>query len=150
MKPMARTLVSAVVAAVVTGAVVGPVAAQQTGPEPGRTVNVTAPEPSPKAPGLRLERSLPLEQRGTRDNDYYPGYDVKSEHDPAFVQPFVKTIPTSRSSGVRVGLSGWTAPAVPYDIPQATGGAAFGITFMWPVPIPATAGPPAPEAGGQR
>ena len=93
---------------------------------------------------------LPLEQRGTRDNDYYPGYDVKSEHDPAFVQPFVKTVPTSRSSGVRVGLSGWTAPAVPYDIPQATGGAAFGITFMWPVPIPATGAPPAPEAGGQR
>ena len=52
--------------------------------------------------------------------------------------------------GVRVGLSGWTAPAVPYDIPQATGGAAFGITFMWPAPVPAAAGPPAPEAGGQR
>ena len=150
MKPMVRILVRAVLATVVTGSVVGPVAAQQKGPDPGGTVDVTAPEPSAKAPGLRLERSLPLEQRGTRANDYYPGYPAKSEHDPAFVQPFVKTVPTSSSSGVRVGLSGWTAPAVPYDIPQATGGAAFGITFIWPVPIPAAAGPQAPEAGGQR
>jgi hypothetical protein len=150
MKRIARMLTWGLTATVLAGVTTGPAWAQQQSPAAPQSVDVTSPEPSPKAPGIRLERSMPLEQRGTRDNEYYPGYNVKSEHNPAFVQPFVKTIPTSQSSGVKVGLSGWTAPAVPYDIPQAGGGAAFGITLMWFVPVPAPSSPPAPEGTAPR
>jgi hypothetical protein len=31
----------------------------------------------------------------------------------------------------RVGLSGWTAQAAPYDDREATGGVAFGLTIAW-------------------
>jgi len=150
MKQIARMLAWGVVATVVAGVTMGLAEAQQQSPAPPGSVDVTSPEPSPKAPGIRLERTMPLEQRGTRDNEYYPGYNVKSEHDPAFVEPFVKTIPTSRTSGVKVGLSGWTAPALPYDIPQAGGGVAFGITFSWFVPLPPASAPPAPEGAAPR
>ncbi len=122
-------------------------AAQTPAPSPAKSVDVLAPQPGPKAPRFYLERTLPLDQRGIRDGQYYPGYDVKSEHDPAFVHPFVGTVPTSATSGFRVGLSAWTARALAYDIPQATGGAAVGITFMWSVPVDKK---DAPAPGGQR
>lgn len=97
---------------------------------PGRA----APPPAPPAPELGFHQSMPAEQRGSREQEFYPG-PVRSRHEPAFVAPLVATVPTSRSSGMRVGLSGWTAPALPFDIPQATGGVAFGLTIVWGVPL---------------
>jgi hypothetical protein len=111
--------------------------------EPETRLGVTAPAPAPPAPALRLEPTLPPEQIRPREQDFYPG-PVQSEHAPAFVEPFVVTKPASRTSAVRVGVSGWTAPAVPFDIPQATGGVAFGITVEWGVPV---AGAPSPTGG---
>ncbi len=108
---------------------------------------VTAPPPRP-APELGIEPTQPADQQGAREQEFYPGL-VRSRHEPAFITPFVATVPTSPSSAVRVGLSGWTAPAVPFDIPQASGGVAFGLTILWPLPVP-KARPPEPEAPPQR
>ncbi len=143
---MKRRVVSlAGVVAVVIGGVWSGVGAQPA----SQGLEVVVPTP-PKAatPELGLKRTMPLEERGIREQDFYPGL-IRSRHEPAFVTPFVATIPTSRSSGVRLGLSGWTAPAVPFDIPQATGGLAFGFTLVWGVPLTETA-PPPPEPPSQR
>ena len=122
-------------------AVPAPASAQQRGPG----VDVTAPPPARPTPEFGLEPTLPPEQRGSREQEFYPGA-VRSRHEPAFVTPFVTTVPVSQSSAVRAGLSGWTAPAVPFDIPQSTGGVAFGFTLVWELPVrgadaPLTAGP---------
>ena len=118
---------------------------------PGRSLDVTAPAPVPPPLHFRLQPVMPLErleQQGIREQEFYPGT-VRSRHEPAFVTPLVTTVPVSRSSGIRIGLSGWTAPAVPFDIPQATGGVAFGLTIVWGVPL-GEAAPAPPESSGQR
>ncbi len=115
-----------------------PVAAQQ--PSPG--VTVTIPAPTPPVPEFRFEPTAPPEQQGTREQDFYPG-PVRSRHDPAFLAPFVRTVPVSRTSAARVGLSGWTAPAIPFDIMEASGGVAFGLTVQWGLPVSQS-----PEASG--
>ena len=124
--------------------------AQSPATPPSKPVDVVAPEPSPKPGGFELERTLPLTQPGLPDSQDFPGYDVKTGHDPALVHPFVWTIPTSPTSGIRTGLSGWTTPALPYDIPQATGGPAIGLSVFWGVPIPPRKEAPAAGGGGPR
>jgi len=135
----------AILIVVVALAGVGGVATAQ---EPPKAVDLTAPAPAPKPLEFGIEPTMPPEQQGSREQEFYPG-PVKSRHEPAFIKPFVTTVPTSRSSGIRVGLSGWTAPAVPFDIPQATGGVAFGLTIVWGVPLAEKKAPEA-EPPGQR
>jgi hypothetical protein len=117
-------------------------AVAQTG-EPG--VEVTVPPPPPPRE-FGLEPTAPPERSQIREQEFYPGL-VRSTHDPAFVQPFVATQPVSRSFAVRVGVSGWTAPALPFDIRESGGGVAFGLTIQWEVPI---AEAPAPAPPSQR
>jgi len=109
-------------------------------------VEVTAPPPA-RPPGLGLEPAQPPEQRGVREQEFYPE-PIKSRHEPAFVTPFVATVPVTRTSGARVGLSGWIAPRVPFDMREANGGLALGLTVLWGVPIEPAAAPE--PAGGQR
>jgi hypothetical protein len=121
--------------------------------QPGGSVEVGASRAAPPL-DFRLERAMPLDERVIREQEFYPG-PVRSRHEPAFVIPFVTDVvtsaPTPRSPGsvVRIGLSAWTAPAVPFDIPQATGGAAFGLTVTWGGP-PRPAPEPAAEAAPSR
>jgi len=133
---------------VTVAAVIGSAWSPAVGQSPAKGLDVTAPAPAPPTPEFGLQPAMPKEQRGSREQEFYPG-SVKSRHEPTFVLPFVGTVPTARSSGARVGLSGWTAPAVPFDIPQATGGVAFGLTVVWGVPRPEST-PPEPEPTGQR
>jgi len=73
-----------------------------------------------------------------REQDFYPDQ-IKSRHDPAFIAPFTTTIPTGPRTGIRVGLSGWTAPAARGETQlrrEASGVLAFGISLAWDVAIP--------------
>lgn len=142
--PPSWTMTTLVVAVTLVTPFWGLVAAQQ----PSSGVSVTVPGPTPPPPELRFEPTAPLEQQGTREQDFYPG-PVRSRHDPAFLAPFVRTVPVPRASAVRVGLSGWTAPAIPFDIMEASGGVAFGLTVQWGVPA-GQAGTPEASAPGQR
>src|SRR5262249_936469 len=108
-----------------------------------------APPPAPR-PELGLEPTQPPEEAGVREQEFYPGYLIRSRHEPAFVRPFVGTFATSESTSARVGLSGWTAPALPYDTPSETGGVAFGLTIVWGVPRPGSKPPEPAPAAGQR
>jgi hypothetical protein len=121
-----------------------------TGAQPGPELGVRAPAPPPR-PEFGLEPTWPPEETGAREQEFYPGVPIRSRHDPAFVTPFVADVPVSRTTKARIGLSGWTAPAVPFDSPDATGGMAFGLTIMWDVPT-GEARAPEGEAppGGQR
>jgi hypothetical protein len=134
-----------VIAVVAGTALVAGQAAAQSRP----AVGVTAPAPGRGAPpwDLWLEPTAPLEQQGTREQEFYPG-PVRSRHDPAFIRPFTTSTPRSETSSMRAGLSGWTAPALPFDIPQATGGVAFGLTIQWDVPVTGT--PPPEPVESQR
>jgi hypothetical protein len=139
-----------VVVAVVVALAGGIAGAQSVpgGTPPTTEFGVRAPETRPPFE-LGLEPTLPPETRGTREQEFYPGVPIRSRHDPAFVRPFVKTVPVSRTSSVRVGVSGWTAPALPYDFRESTGGVAFGLTILWggPAVEPVV---PEPESTGQR
>jgi hypothetical protein len=131
----------------------GPAAAQQPG-TPGGPPTATGDfgvrvPPPPATPGLRLEPTHPPEETGAREQEFYPSELVRSRHEPAFVAPFVADVPTSATSSVRVGLSGWTAPRVPFDDRESTGGVAFGITILWGAPA-SQAKAPEPEGAGQR
>ncbi len=137
-----------------TGALVGAHAAQaQTAPATGAPppgaasvgVGVTAPAPIPTPPEFGFETGIPADQGGAREEEFIPER-TRSIHQPAFVRGAVKTIRTSRTSGVRVGVSGWTAPRVPFDSQrESSGGAAFGLTIQWgaPLPEPTEPAPPA-------
>lgn len=103
------------------------------GPRPGTEFGIRA-APAGPGPRIRLEPAQPPEVTRAREQEFYPGYLIRSRYEPAFVQPFVRGFPVSKTSAARVGLSGWTAPAVPYDIPQASGGVAFGLTIAWGIP----------------
>jgi hypothetical protein len=97
-------------------------------------VRAPAPPPPPK-PELGLEPTRPRDETGAREQEFYPGVLIRSEHDPAFVTPFVADVPTSPTRKARWGLSGWTAPALPFDTRDSSGGVAFGITITWDVPV---------------
>lgn len=84
--------------------------------------------------GLDIQPTQPPEQQGTLEQENQPG-PVRASRAPAFITPFVRTVPVSRSSGVRVGLSAWTTPTVPFNSPESTGGVAFGLTLLWAVPL---------------
>jgi hypothetical protein len=134
-RPVTRTVLTLTLAAGLAG--------QAWAQPPATDLGVTAPAPPPPTPELGLEPTQPPEEQGAREQEFYPDR-VRSRHNPAFVKPFVATVPTSRTSGVKVGLSGWTAPALPFDMREASGGVAFGISVVWDVPV---AAPPAPEPG---
>ena len=141
-----RTIGTAVAIGLVGFAVVAWTEAPAQPQKPAVGVTAPAPTPAPPAGGPWLEPTAPLEQQGTREQEFYPG-PVRSRHDPAFVRPFTATVPRSATSSARVGLSGWTAPALPFDIPQSSGGVAFGLTIQWDVPVTVgeTETRPAPE-----
>ncbi len=119
-----------------------PVSAQQA--PPGVQIETT-PQPESErrakvvAPGLHYETTRPP------DAGNYP-YDVRVEHDPAFIEPFtVKTEGTS-SSG-QFGLSGWTSPNTPVGpsvigYREVSGWFGLGFSMVWNGP-PASARPAA-------
>lgn len=147
-----RSIGTAVAAIAWVVLLAGPAGAQQpappVGPPPAAEFGVRAPAPSP-TPKLGLEPTHPPEEQGAREQEFYPGELVRSRHEPAFVTPFVTSVPVSSTSTVRVGLSGWTAPRVPFDFRESTGGVAFGLTIVWGAPA-AQAKAAEPEAAGQR
>lgn len=102
-------------------------------------LKIIAPPPLPpeKAPPEFVIPGQPAELTRPREQDFYPDQ-IRSRHDPAFIAPFTTTIPTGPRTGVRVGLSGWTAPAVPGEnvLRREAGGAlAFGLSFAWDVDL---------------
>ena len=102
-------------------------------------------QPSKPAPDFGFEPSLPPEQ-GVPSEDAH-GERTRTIYQPAFVKGAVKTTRTSRTSGVRVGLSGWTAPRIPYDDRESSGFPAIGLTIEWGTPME----PPAePTPTGER
>jgi hypothetical protein len=149
-----KQLVAIAVAGIAWAALLGGVveAQQPAGPvasPPSAEFGTRAPAPAPAPrPELGLEPTRPPEEVGAREQEFYPGQLIRSRHEPAFVRPFVTSVPTSATSMARVGLSGWTAPAVPYDAPDS-GGVAFGLTIEWGVPR-LEVKPPEAEPAGQR
>jgi hypothetical protein len=116
-------------------------------PERGATapgVEVVAPTPPRPAPEFGFERG-PRSPDRPREGEFYPER-ARSVHDPAFVSGAATTVRTSRTSGVRFGLSGWTAPRVPFDFRESGGGPAIGLSFVWGVPLPPEPEPVAPPA----
>jgi hypothetical protein len=136
--------------AIVLGAAVpilllaGPALAQQA---PSGGLERTTPPPAP--PEFGLEPTMPPDQQGSRDDEFYPTDPPRSRHEPAFLKPFVAEKPVSRTSSMRFGLSGWTAPALPFDSMRGSGGAAFGLTILWGAP-PVEAKPAEPAPTGDR
>jgi hypothetical protein len=107
--------------------------------------------PRSRGGGFWLERTLPAEQRGTRDRDLYPT-GARSTYDPAFLAAATTTVRTGPRGGVRLGLSGWTSQALPFPTPQgdtpfAVGDPAIGVSLMWEVPV--EEGPPPPLPAGR-
>lgn len=107
-------------------------------------IRSTTPE---KGPEFKIEPQGPATREATkpREADFYPrdnlGRDIGVRHEPAFIEPFVRT----DEAGNKVGLSGWTAPATPVGGPvsnyEPTGWFALGITFTWGAPPPKVAAP---------
>ena len=100
----------------------------------GSQMGVVAPPPAQPTPDFGFEPAIPPEQGRAREEEFYPE-PTRSIHQPAFVKSANTTIRTSRTSGVRVGLSGWTAPRVPFDMRESSGGVAFGLTIEWGTPL---------------
>jgi hypothetical protein len=105
-------------------------------------LGVVAPQPTQPAPGFGFEPALPPEQGSPREEDY--GERTRTIYQPAFVKGAVKTTRTSRTSGVRIGLSGWTGPRIPFDDRDASGFPAFGLTIEWGAPMEPPAEPALP------
>jgi hypothetical protein len=107
-------------------------------------VGIVSPTPSEPPTDFGFEWGIPPEQHGAREQEFYPER-VPTIHQPAFLRGATMTTRTSRTSGVRWGLSGWTAPRVPFDMRESSGGAALGISVEWgtPLPPPAEPAPPA-------
>jgi hypothetical protein len=107
------------------------------------SVRMIAPPATSPTPAFGFEPSLPPEQQGAREQELYPSERIRSVHAPAFVRSATRTVRMSPTSGMRMGLSGWTSPRVPYDFQESSGGAAFGLTIEWGVPMepPAEAAP---------
>ena len=121
--------------------------AQQSTPGQSSEFGIRAPAPPLPTPQFGVQPTWPPAETGTRQQEFYPGVKIRSLHEPAFVEPFVADVPVGQTSAVRIGLSGWTAPALPYDTPDSTGGVAFGLTIQWGRPPVAPAKPPEPETG---
>lgn len=115
-------------------------------------LKIVAPPPPPpeKAPPEFVAPGQPAELTRPRELDFYPD-DIRTRHDPAFIVPFTGVVPTGPRTGVRVGLSGWTAPAVRGENVlrrEATGALAFGLSLAWDVELPKET--PAPPSAGPR
>ena len=107
----------------------------ETAPQPGAE-RVPAVVP----PGLHYETTRPP------DGARYP-HDVRVEHDPAFIEPFVQPFGDSSSSG-QFGLAGWTSPNTPVGpsvigYREVNGWIGFGFSIVWGGP-PRTARPAPP------
>jgi hypothetical protein len=109
------------------------------------SVDVVAPAPPGPPAEFGFEPTRPPDQ--PREQQFYPER-TRSIHDPAFVAGANTTVRTSSTSGARIGLSGWTAPRVPFDFRESSGGLAFGLSIVWGVPLAEERQPPAPT--GQR
>jgi hypothetical protein len=80
------------------------------------------------APGLHYETTRPP------DSGNYP-YDVRVQHDPAFIEPFTMRI-EGTSSSAQLGLSGWTSPNTPVGpsisgFREVSGWLGFGFSVVW-------------------
>lgn len=125
--------------------------ASGTNPEPaaggsppsGVGVSVTPPA-APHPPSFGFEQSLPPEQASPPEDH---GERNRTIYQPAFVNGASKTTRTSRTSGVRFGLGGWTAPRIPFDDRESNGFPAIGLIIEWGVPMEPPAEPATP---GQR
>jgi hypothetical protein len=116
---------------------------------PGR--GVTAPQPIlPPSPEFGFEESLGLIEGGIREQQSFPEPNLGGIYAPAFVRAASTTMRTSQTSGIRTGLSGWTATRIPYDDRNNQGGPAFGFTVEWGKPLPPPAEPAKPEAPAPR
>jgi hypothetical protein len=143
---VATTLFAVLIGAHPVLAQTPPASGTTTSQPPGPVgVGVVAPEPTRPVPEFGFEPAIPPEQKGPRE-EFYPER-TRSIYQPAFVKGAVGTTRTSRTSGVRTGLSGWTAPRVPYDDRESSGGPAFGFTIEWGTPMEP---PPEPALPGQR
>jgi hypothetical protein len=100
----------------------------------------TTPERRPEAkivaPPLHSEQTRPPDSGSYR-------YDVRVEHDPAFIEPFTGSFANDTSSG-QYGLSGWTSPNTPVGpsiigYREINGYLGFGFSIVW-------GGPPARPA----
>jgi len=111
------------------------------GGSPGVGVSVTPPAAPPR-PSFGFEQSLPPEQTSP-PNDY--GERTRTIFQPAFVNGASRTTRTSRTSGIRYGLSGWTAPRIPFDDRESSGFPAIGLTIEWGVPMEPPAEPATPS-----
>jgi hypothetical protein len=120
-----------------------PTGVTRTSPTEG--VTVVTPPPRPPTPEFGFEESIPLEQGGIREELSYPER-VRGVYAPAFLKGATKTVRTSKTSGLRWGLSGWTATRIPFDDQNASGGPALGLTFEFGVPLE----PPADEGSPKR
>ena len=123
---------------VFSGGIVASAAAQDQ-------LKIIAPPPPPpeQGPAEFVIPGQPAQLTRPREQDFYPDQ-IRSRHDPAFIAPFTTTIPTGPTTGVRVGLSGWTAPAVPGEnvLKREAGGVlAFGLSFAWDVDLKKEAQP---------
>jgi hypothetical protein len=130
---MARVARSLLLVLLLSGGIVTSAAAQDQ-------LKIIAPPPAPPEQAPQPEfviQGQPPQLTRPREQDFYPDR-IRSRHDPAFIAPFTATIPTGPRTGVRVGLSGWTAPAVPGEnvLRREAGGAlAFGLSFAWDVDL---------------
>lgn len=118
-------------------------------PPPGVGAGGVTVTPRPTTPPppteFGFERALPPGD-GVPSEDSH-GERLRTIYQPAFIQGAVKTTRTSRTSGMRVGLSGWTAPRIPFDDKDSSGFPAIGITIEWGAPMEPPAEPAKP---GQR
>src|SRR5262245_5716540 len=122
--------------ATVAGAQQSPPTEQSQPAEPrsGEEFGVRAPAPQPR-PEIRLEPTRPPDEAGGRAQKSDPVLLPGSQHGPALLAPVVADVQISRTAKARIGLSGWTAPAIPYDSKDGAGGPAFGLTIMWGIPV---------------
>lgn len=100
----------------------------------------TAPPPLAVGPPEVTPGDSSREATQAREADFRPD-NIRVLHDPVFIAPFTKTIPTGCDSAIRFGLSGWTAPPGRGDrvvAREATGWLALGVSVAW-------AGPPEPN-----
>jgi len=125
----------------------GTVTSKGTTGAPG--VGVVAPKPVQPGPEFGFEESLPLQEGGLREEESFPER-TRGVYAPAFLRNASGTVRTSKTSGLRIGLSGWTATRIPYDDRNNGGGPAFGLTVEWGKPLPPPAEPAPPETPPQR
>jgi hypothetical protein len=126
----------------VTEAQTPPASGSPSATTPG--IHVVAPAPAHPIPDFGFESALAPEQGTPREDGHLER--TRTIYQPAFVKGGVKTTRTSRTSGVRGGLSGWTGSRIPYDFRESSGFPAFGLTIQWGAPMAEEPAEPAPPA----